>query len=81
MDCPAIFASPVLQIVCISDTHNDDCRDSVPHGDIFIHAGDMTDNGTFEEFQKAYDWIASLPHKVKIVVAGKFCTRKETFGR
>ncbi|OQU98472.1 hypothetical protein CLAIMM_04257 [Cladophialophora immunda] len=70
MDSLPTFGSPVLRIVCTSDTHNDDCRESVPHGDIFVHAGDMTDNGTLEEFQKAYDWIASLPHPVKIIVAG-----------
>jgi predicted phosphohydrolase len=42
----------------------------VPPGDIFIHAGDMTDDGTFKELHTAYTWIASLPHKLKIIVAG-----------
>ncbi|KAK6539162.1 hypothetical protein TWF694_009406 [Orbilia ellipsospora] len=64
------MASSNLRVVCVSDTHNDDCRSGIPHGDIFIHAGDMTDFGTIEELQKAYDWIASLPHKLKIVTAG-----------
>ena len=30
----------------------------------------MTDDGTFEEFEQAFDWIAKLPHKVKVLVAG-----------
>ncbi|KAK6522971.1 hypothetical protein TWF281_002398 [Arthrobotrys megalospora] len=59
-----------VKIVCVSDTHNDDCASKIPDGDIFIHAGDMTDFGTLEELQRAYNWIASLPHKTKIVVAG-----------
>ncbi|EWC43654.1 hypothetical protein DRE_01541 [Drechslerella stenobrocha 248] len=61
---------PPVRIVCISDTHNDDRRADIPDGDIFIHAGDMTDWGTLTELQDAYNWISSLPHKLKIVVAG-----------
>jgi ABC-type uncharacterized transport system ATPase subunit len=59
-----------VRIVCISDTHNDDCTGSLPDGDVLIHSGDMTDFGTMEELQAAYDWISALPHKVKIIVAG-----------
>ncbi|KAI9163843.1 putative rhamnogalacturonate lyase C [Paramyrothecium foliicola] len=59
-----------VRIVCISDTHNDDCTGSLPDGDILIHAGDMTDDGTTEELDAAYKWIAALPHKVKIIIAG-----------
>jgi len=66
-----LFKSSLLRIVCVSDTHNDDPHRSIPMGDIFVHAGDMTDDGTLPELQAAYDWIKSLPHKVKIVVAGK----------
>jgi len=35
-----------------------------------VHAGDMTDHSTVEEFQTVLDWIGSLPHKVKVMVAG-----------
>jgi len=28
------------------------------------------DNGTVEEIQKQIDWLASLPHREKIVIAG-----------
>ena len=63
--------SDPIRIVCISDTHNDDCSAKLPNGDILIHAGDMTDGGTMEELQKAYNWISKLPHKLKIVVAGE----------
>ncbi|KEY63905.1 hypothetical protein S7711_10215 [Stachybotrys chartarum IBT 7711] len=59
-----------LRIVCVSDTHNDNCTKSIPDADIVIHSGDMTDYGTIEELRDAYRWIAALPHKVKIVIAG-----------
>ena len=67
---PHTFPSSSLSIVCISDTHNDDCAKFIPDGDILVHAGDMTDDGTVEELQTAFDWICSLPHKVKVIVAG-----------
>ncbi|GAB1319688.1 Putative rhamnogalacturonate lyase C [Madurella fahalii] len=59
-----------VRVVCISDTHNDDCTGSLPDGDVLIHSGDMTDDGTMEELQAAYNWMSALPHKVKIVIAG-----------
>jgi len=59
-----------IRIVCTSDTHNEDPSKLVPDGDVFIHAGDMTNHGTFEELEKAYQWISNLPHKLKIVISG-----------
>ena len=65
-----VFPSRLLRAVCVSDSHNDNASPSIPDGDIPIHAGDMTDTGTMAELQSAFGWISSLPHKVKIVVAG-----------
>ncbi|KAH6687363.1 metallophosphoesterase domain-containing protein [Plectosphaerella plurivora] len=62
------FRSPPVTVVCISDTHND--QPSIPGGDILIHAGDLTQSGTFEELDAALRWLSSQPHPVKIVVAG-----------
>ena len=59
---------PAIKIVCISDTHTNTVP--VVHGDVLIHAGDLTNKGTVEEIQAQLDWIASLPHKEKIVIAG-----------
>ncbi|KAK3385623.1 Metallo-dependent phosphatase-like protein [Podospora didyma] len=59
-----------VRFVCISDTHNDDCTGSLPDGDVLLHSGDLTDFGTMEELQAAYNWISALPHKTKIVIAG-----------
>lgn len=59
---------PPIRVVCISDTHTNTVP--VPHGDVLIHAGDLTNAGTVEEIQAQLDWLASLPHKEKIVIAG-----------
>lgn len=59
---------PPTKIVCISDTHN--TTPSVPDGDILLHAGDLTNNGTFADVQAQLDWLNSLPHAHKIAIAG-----------
>ena len=62
------FGTAPVRTVCVSDTHNEQPR--VPNGDILIHAGDLTVNGTFEELQLQLDWLNSLQHQHKIVIAG-----------
>ncbi|KAI9851542.1 MAG: hypothetical protein M1838_003374 [Thelocarpon superellum] len=68
---PAYQAPPhrkPIRVVCISDTH---CwTPSIPTGDLLIHAGDLTDAGTVQELQAQVDWLKSLPHPHKIVIAG-----------
>jgi 3',5'-cyclic AMP phosphodiesterase CpdA len=59
-----------VRIVCVSDTHNDNLTDKVPDGDILLHAGDMTDDGTYDELEKALSWIRKLPHKLKLIIPG-----------
>ena len=63
-----------LRIVCISDTHssveNMQPPYNVPEGDILIHAGDFTDYGEVEKVKEFNQWLGTLPHKHKIVVAG-----------
>ena len=55
-------------VVCISDTHNK--QPPVPYGDVLIHAGDLTITGSGEEIQAQLDWLKSLPHRHKILIAG-----------
>ncbi|KAK0615086.1 Metallo-dependent phosphatase-like protein [Bombardia bombarda] len=57
-----------VSVVCISDTHN--TRPDAPTGDILIHAGDMTQSGSFTEIQATLDWLNVQPHAHKIVVGG-----------
>lgn len=56
------------RIVATSDTHMG--QPDVPAGDIFIHCGDLTHTGTIPQLTRAFAWIASLPHKHKLIVPG-----------
>lgn len=58
-----------IRVVCVSDTH-DRIPDPIPDGDLLIHAGDLTNDGTVATIQKQIDWLASLPHRHKVFVAG-----------
>jgi predicted phosphodiesterase len=57
-----------LKVVCISDTHGADV--SLPDGDLLLHAGDLTGNGTFKQIQAALDWLSRQPHEHKVIIAG-----------
>jgi Icc-related predicted phosphoesterase len=59
-----------MRIVCISDTHNCNEQIDVPDGDLLIHSGDATINGTEQEVASFIDWFSGLPHMNKIFVAG-----------
>jgi len=62
---------PQVRIVCISDTHGQHAKLSVPDGDILIHAGDFSAFGdTPIEIIDFNQWLGTLPHKYKVVIAG-----------
>ncbi|CDM31440.1 Metallophosphoesterase domain [Penicillium roqueforti FM164] len=65
---PATPLTKPIAVVCISDTHN--TQTDVHDGDILIHAGDLTQSGSFQELQDSITWLRSLPHPTKIVIAG-----------
>lgn len=67
---PAAQASreDTIRVVCISDTHN--TRPELPFGDVLIHAGDLTEHGSFDEIQTELRWLSSQPHRYKVFVAG-----------
>ncbi|CAO2658249.1 Nn.00g059720.m01.CDS01 [Neocucurbitaria sp. VM-36] len=69
---PTPSQSPI-RVVCISDTHNNNPVD-IPPGDILIHAGDLTNDGSVAEIQRQIDWIVSLPHKEIVVISGNHDT-------
>jgi len=56
------------RIVCISDTHNNTPK--LPPGDVLIHAGDLTNQGSYDELERSVAWLEKAPFEVKIVVAG-----------
>jgi Icc-related predicted phosphoesterase len=62
-----------IRIVCISDTHSKTDQENlpiIPDGDILIHSGDFTDAGAKDEVIKFNEWLGTLPHEHKIVIAG-----------
>lgn len=65
---PATPVTRPIAIVCISDTHN--AQINIPDGDVLIHAGDLTQSGSFKELQAALTWLNAQPHSTKIVIAG-----------
>lgn len=61
------------RFVCISDTHDASPLDGafkLPKGDVLIHAGDLTKQGTYHELKKTLDWIDQADYEAKLVVAG-----------
>lgn len=59
-----------MRIVAVADTHTFTSDLVVPDGDVFIHAGDICRGGDLDELREAAAWMAGLPHRHKIVVAG-----------
>jgi len=61
-----------LRFVCMADTHSltSHLKQNIPHGDVFIHAGDFTRCGSISEVREFNTWLNKLPHKHKIVIAG-----------
>lgn len=68
-----------MRVVCISDTHNLHNDAEIPHGDLLIHAGDITAIGEMDVLIDFNQWLGKLPHTYKIVVAGNhdFCFEKQ----
>lgn len=59
-----------MKIVCISDTHGKHQGLEVPEGDLLIHAGDVSRRGKAKEIHKFNDWLGTLSHPYKVVIAG-----------
>ncbi len=61
-----------MRVVCISDTHliHQMVKLKVPDGDLLIHAGDGTNDGTVGEVTAFLQWLAGLDHKHKVLIAG-----------
>ena len=59
-----------MRLVCVSDTHGMHRRiPEIPDGDLLIHAGDSLGQGTLENLVDLNDWLGTLPHRYKIVIA------------
>lgn len=65
---------PKTRFVCVSDTHGytpSEAGFKLPPGDVFIHAGDLTNTGSMAELQRTVNWISKAEYEVKIIVAGQ----------
>jgi Icc-related predicted phosphoesterase len=58
------------RIAAMADTHGRHRELNVPGADILIHAGDLTGRGTRGQVENALEWLKSLPHRHKVLVAG-----------
>lgn len=69
----------MFTIVCVSDTHGFHDQTDVPDGDILLHAGDLTKHGHLGDATDFNQWLGTLPHRHKIVIAGNhdFCFQRE----
>lgn len=66
---PALTDSSHVRFVIISDTHSTQpCN--IPEGDVLLHSGDLTKLGAASEVKAQLDWLVSLPHHIKILIAG-----------
>ena len=61
------------RFVCVSDTLGyspSEAGFKLPAGDVLIHAGDLTNQGSMSELQRTIDWISKADYEVKIIVGG-----------
>jgi len=58
-----------VTIVCIADTHNQ--QPGLPNGNLLLHAGDLTQHGSFDELQAQLDWLNKQKYQFKVIIAGK----------
>lgn len=56
--------------MAVADTHLFHDGLVVPEGDVFVHAGDLCRGGNLAELRTVASWIAELPHRHKVIVAG-----------
>jgi len=60
----------MLTIVCVSDTHGRHRELTVPPGDVFLFAGDLSNHGQPDDVSDFDDWLGTLPHPHKIIICG-----------
>lgn len=72
-----------MRIVCLSDTHGN-VELEVPPGDLLLYTGDHSKAGNRQELERSADWLRSLSHRHKVVLAGNhdfILQQSESFAR
>ena len=61
------------RFVCVSDTHNaiPGGAFKLPKGDVLLHAGDMTNQGSYSELRKTLNWLEEADFETKVIIAGE----------
>ena len=59
-----------MKFVCLSDTHCLHGQFKIPDGDVLLHAGDFTMIGKEDKITDFSNFLGSLPHEYKVVIAG-----------
>ena len=54
------------RIVLVSDSHGQTPK--LPQGDVLIHAGDLTNQGTYSELSRTIQWLERADFEAKVVV-------------
>ncbi|KAJ3045802.1 metallophosphoesterase domain-containing protein 1 [Rhizophlyctis rosea] len=67
---PATAPPGHLRFVCISDTHSQHDKLTLPPGDVLLHSGDFSYHGEEQEVEKFVAWLKGLPYRWKIIIAG-----------
>jgi len=60
----------IVKIVAVADTHGFHNDLTIPDGDIFIHAGDISAYGRETDLVNFNAFLGRLPHRTKLVIAG-----------
>jgi predicted phosphodiesterase len=64
-------AKELIELVLMSDTHEQHKKVDVPHGDLLIHAGDFTYfNRSPSVVRDFNEWLHARPHRYKVLVPG-----------
>lgn len=59
-----------MKITVISDTHGQHDSLTLPTGDMVIHCGDISPEGTIGEVNSFLQWFKDLPYRHKVFIAG-----------
>lgn len=59
-----------MKLTFISDTHGQHESLELEGGDILVHAGDLSKQGTEWEIKKFLEWYSKQPYQYKIFIAG-----------
>ncbi|CAF3779731.1 unnamed protein product [Rotaria sordida] len=63
-----------LRFVCVSDTHNQIDKLTIPDGDVFVHCGDAVKFcSSARDLLRFNKFVGTLPHTHKLFISGNHC--------